>query len=80
MISNLYGYHLQSATAAGTIASTDQNSSSVPTVMATNLVLGFRDLWLDHIVFTRNYIISFVAGLPDTNVVTQKLLKNQEDI
>ncbi|MFZ0893192.1 MAG: hypothetical protein WAZ77_01700 [Candidatus Nitrosopolaris sp.] len=53
---------------------------AVPTGMATNLVLGLRDLWLDHIVYTRNYIISFVAGLPDTNVVAQRLLKNQEDI
>ena len=39
-----------------------------------------RDLWVDHIVYTRNYIISFVAGLPDTNIVAQRLLKNQEDI
>jgi|GEM_PF-216908 len=80
VISNLYGYHVQSATAARTAATTDQNSSSVPTGMATNLVLGLRDLWVDHIVYTRNYIISFVAGLPDTNVVAQRLLKNQEDI
>src|SRR6185437_7119282 len=33
-----------------------------------------------HIVYTRNYIISFVAGLPDTNLVAQRLLKNQVDI
>jgi hypothetical protein len=31
-------------------------------------------------VYTRNYIISFVAGLPDTNFAAQRLLKNQEDI
>jgi hypothetical protein len=35
MISNLYGYHVQRATAAGTTAVTDQNSSVVPTGMAT---------------------------------------------
>jgi hypothetical protein len=80
MISNLYGYHVQRVTAAGTTAITDQNSNVVPTGMATNLVLGLRDLWVDHIVYTRNYIISYVAGLPDTNVVAQRLLKNQEDI
>lgn len=48
--------------------------------MAINLVLGLRDLWVDHTVYTRNYIISFVAGLPDTNVVAARLLKNQEDL
>jgi len=80
MISNLYGYHVQSATAAGTTASAAQNSGVVRSDMTTNLVLGLRDLWVDHIVYTRNYIISFVAGLPDANVVAQRLLKNQEDI
>ena len=47
---------------------------------ATKLVLALRDLWVDHTGWTRNYIISFVAGLPDTNLVAQRLLKNQEDI
>jgi len=80
MISNLHGYYVPSATAAGSSSKIDQNSSVVPTGMATNLVLGLRDLWVDHIVYTRNYIISFVAGLSDSNVVAQRLLKNQEDI
>ena len=31
-------------------------------------------------MYTRNYIISFVAGLPDTNFAAQRLLKNQVDI
>src|SRR5919197_754891 len=44
------------------------------------LKLALRDLWIDHIVYTRNYIVSFAAGLPDTNIVAQRLLKNQEDI
>src|SRR5919198_1952272 len=44
------------------------------------LKLALRDLWVDHIVYTRNYIISFAAGLPDTNIVAQRLLKNQEDL
>jgi hypothetical protein len=40
----------------------------------------FRDLWVDHIIYTRNFIISYVAGLPDTNIIATRLLKNQEDI
>jgi hypothetical protein len=35
---------------------------------------------VDHTGWTRNYIISFVAGLPDTTLVAERLLKNQEDI
>lgn len=31
-------------------------------------------------MWTRLYIISAVAGLPDTDVTAQRLLKNQEDI
>jgi hypothetical protein len=31
-------------------------------------------------VYTRNYRISFVVGLPDTNFAAQRLLKNQVDI
>jgi hypothetical protein len=85
IIPNLYGYQVRGAMAASsvtTVTITDPNSnpSPVPSGMATNLVLGLRDLWVDHIVYTRNFIISFAAGLPDANVVAARLLKNQEDI
>lgn len=39
-----------------------------------------RKLWEDHITYTRNYIISALAGLPDGDAVAQRLLKNQDDI
>jgi phage terminase Nu1 subunit (DNA packaging protein) len=39
-----------------------------------------RKLWEDHITYTRTYIISAVADLPDTDAVAKRLLKNQEDI
>lgn len=39
-----------------------------------------RKLWEDHIVWTRLYIVSAVAGLPDQDATAQRLLKNQEDI
>jgi hypothetical protein len=56
------------------------NSDTVPTDAETKLVLALRDLWVDHTDWTRMYIVSFLAGLPDTDVVAQRLLKNQEDI
>jgi hypothetical protein len=41
---------------------------------------GMRKLWEDHIIFTRNFIISALAGLGDTPAVTERLLRNQDDI
>lgn len=39
-----------------------------------------RKLWEDHITYTRNYIISALADLPDGDAVATRLLKNQDDI
>jgi hypothetical protein len=47
---------------------------------ATDLKLAMRKLWEDHITYTRNFIISALAGLPDQPAVTQRLLGNQDDI
>src|SRR6266571_4224586 len=39
-----------------------------------------RKLWEDHITWTRVFIISAAAGLPDKDAATQRLLQNQVDI
>lgn len=39
-----------------------------------------RKLWEDHITWTRLYIVSAAAGLPDTTLTAQRLLDNQTDI
>ncbi|HKA17802.1 MAG TPA: hypothetical protein VKN18_05750 [Blastocatellia bacterium] len=39
-----------------------------------------RKLWEDHITWTRVFIISAAAGLPDKDAATQRLLQNQTDI
>lgn len=49
-------------------------------VKIVNLRMTLRDLWVDHVVWTRLYIISAVSGAPDTDFASQRLLKNQEDI
>lgn len=42
--------------------------------------MAMRKLWEDHIVWTRNYIISAIADLQDLDAVTNRLLRNQDDI
>jgi hypothetical protein len=39
-----------------------------------------RKLWEDHIIWTRQFIVSFLAGLPDLDLATQRLLRNQTDL
>jgi hypothetical protein len=39
-----------------------------------------RRLWEDHITWTRVYIISALAGLPEADTAAQRLLQNQTDI
>lgn len=56
------------------------NSSTLPTDATTKLASALNSLWVDHIVWTRMYIVSYLADLPDTDVVAQRLLKNQENI
>jgi hypothetical protein len=39
-----------------------------------------RKLWEDHVTWTRLFIVSALAGAPDTNATAQRLLQNQTDI
>lgn len=45
-----------------------------------DLRMAMRKLWEDHITYTRNYIISALSDLEDTSAVSERLLKNQDDI
>lgn len=58
-------------------AATDQVA---PSHAAIEVRTAMRKLWEEHITYTRNYIISALAGLPDEGAVAQRLLKNQDDI
>ncbi len=46
----------------------------------TSLKLAMRRLWVDHTVYTRLYIVSAFADLPDAQAIAGRLLRNQEDI
>ena len=50
------------------------------TASAVELRTAMRQLWEEHIVYTRNFIISALADLGDTDKVAERLLRNQDDI
>src|SRR2546425_3381906 len=54
------------------------------TAAAATSALDFRNamrkLWEDHVTWTRLYIVSAAADLPDKDLTAQRLLQNQVDI
>lgn len=67
-------------TMAGPVAASPRHAAMAPTAAAVSVKLAMRKLWEEHITYTRNYIISALADLPDTDAVAARLLKNQDDI
>ena len=55
------------------------NSTSSPAKEA-EFRSAMRQLWEDHITWTRLFIVSAAADLPDKGATTERLLKNQTDI
>jgi hypothetical protein len=47
---------------------------------ADQLRAHMRKLWEDHVTWTRLYIVSVAAGLPDKDDTAKRLLQNQVDI
>lgn len=68
------------ATSTGSNAMGKMPTEIVLSQSSVELKLAMRKLWEDHITYTRNYIISALAGLEDTAKVAERLLKNQDDI
>ena len=70
------------ATAANMpLLAADQAVASVPAApRAAEVRSAMRKLWEDHITYTRNYIISALADLPDKDEVAKRLLANQDEI
>lgn len=56
-------------------ASNDLNQTK-----ATELRIALHDLWVEHVVWTRQYIVASSSDSPDASFAAERLLKNQEDI
>jgi hypothetical protein len=63
---------------AGTRFESATTNSSVATKGAFQD--GMRRLWVDHVTWTRLFIVSFAGDLPDLQATTDRLLQNQVDI
>jgi hypothetical protein len=61
-------------------ARSTQSASKTRTPKAIKLRNQMRKLWEDHIVWTRQFIVSAVADLPDTDTAASRLLRNQDHI
>lgn len=55
-------------------------SPVVTTAKAVTFQSAMRKLWEDHVTWTRLYLVSAIAGLPDTQPTAKRLLQNQADI
>jgi hypothetical protein len=58
----------------------DKKDKVVYTQSEVDLRNAMRQLWEEHIVYTRNFIISSLGDLEDTGKVAERLLRNQDDI
>lgn len=81
MATNLYADPTPTATQT-TVQTTIQQTP--PSMQCSQqqmaLSMAMRELWIEHIAYTRNYIISALANIGDKDVVAKRLLKNQDDI
>lgn len=73
------------ALGTSTFATTSTGSSTkAPNHSAVTTKHAFHDamrrLWEDHVTWTRLFIVSFAADLPDLQATTDRLLQNQVDI
>jgi phage terminase Nu1 subunit (DNA packaging protein) len=62
------------------VAQAQTSPSAAPTASVMEVNLAMRKLWKEHITYTRNYIISALADLPDGDAIAKRLLSNQDDI
>jgi hypothetical protein len=72
----LCGLLLAGAAAAQAVAPMDSNHE----MNGGDLKSGMRKLWEDHITWTRLYLVSAAANLPEKDATAKRLLRNQEEI
>jgi len=69
-----------SNTNTNAMANMPANTASTHTAKQMEFQDAMRKLWEDHVTWTRLFIVSAAADLPDKQATTERLLQNQTDI
>jgi hypothetical protein len=56
------------------------NGDDLNQTKVTELRIALHDLWVEHIVWTRQYIVAAAADQPDASFAAERLMRNQEEI
>jgi hypothetical protein len=56
------------------------NDDNLNQTKVNELRLSLHDLWIQHIIWTRLYIVAAAADQPDASFAAARLMKNQEEI
>jgi hypothetical protein len=67
-------------TSGSHVPSVIPNYDNLNQTKISELRISLHDLWLEHIVWTRQYVVAAIADQPDASFAAERLLKNQEDI
>src|SRR5919112_3349598 len=67
-------------TSGSHVPSVIPNNDDLNQTKITQLRISLHNLWVEHIVWTRQYVVAAAADQPDASFAAERLLKNQEDI
>src|ERR687895_1209794 len=76
-------YHVISAehhNLGSNVASVTTSNDNLNQTKITELRISLHNLWVEHIVWTRQFVVAAAADQPDASFAAERLLKNQEDI
>jgi hypothetical protein len=62
------------------VASLATGNHDINQTKVTELRIGLHNLWVEHIVWTRQYIVAAAADQPDAPFAAERLMRNQEEI
>lgn len=62
------------------MASFATRNDDINQTKVTELRIALHNLWVEHIVWTRQYVVAAAADQPDASYTAERLMRNQEEI
>ena len=62
------------------VASFATRNDDINQTKVTELRIALHNLWVEHIVWTRQYVVAAAADQPDASFAAERLMRNQEEI